>query len=34
MMEHERNATDVDRLLPESFANLFLFSIGKSAYAY
>ena len=34
MMGDERNVTDVDRLFPESSANLFLFSIGKSAYAY
>ena len=32
MMGDERNVTDVDRLFPESSANLFLFSIGKSAY--
>ena len=34
MMGDERNVTDVDRLFPESYANLFLFSIGKSAYTY
>ena len=34
MMGDERSVTDVDRLFPESSANLFLFSIGKSAYTY
>ena len=32
MMGDERNVTDVDRLFSESSANLFLLSIGKSAY--